>query len=1079
MTIYKVLLAVFAILGFGGQVLANDLPYWQDINVTSVNKYPSRVPFVSYDTREEAMSGKFENSKYYQLLNGTWKFFYAGYEHLLPEGMTGANVNTNGWHDIKVPGNWELQGFGDAIYTNQPYDFCPVNPTPPAMPKENPVGVYHRTFNIPAEWLDRDIFLHFGGAKSGVYVYVNGMEVGYFSDSKVDAEFCINDYVKAGENQLALKIYRYSVGSYLECQDFWRISGIERDVYVHSQPKVNVADFFVTSTLDATYTNGKFSLAAAVSNSELQDKAAMLTYALYDANGDVVLRSGKAITIKSQKIETVRFDGIVPNVKKWSSESPYLYRLVMSVVCSGKTMEYVSHRVGFRSIEIKTLDEKSPSGKPITALLINGKPIKLKGVNIHEHNPATGHYVTEELMRRDFELMKLNNINAVRLCHYPQSRRFYELCDEYGFYVYDEANIESHGMGYNLAAGHTLGNNPDWLKQHLARIDDMFGRDKNYACVTIWSLGNEAGNGYNFYNCYLRMKELDKSCMNRPVCYERAELEWNTDMIVPQYPGAEWFHRMGENGSDRPVCPSEYAHAMGNSTGSLWDQWKEIYAYTNLQGGFIWDWVDQGFDAVDDKGVHYFTYGGDYGKNRPSDANFLCNGIVNPDRTPHPAMAEVKYAYSDVAFEAENLAKGKFKVKNRFYFTSLKNYEIIWKLLENGKVVRYGNMDLNVPPQGEQSIYIPMDKISKDKEYLVTFSANTKVATALVPKGYEVAHDQFALTPCQQMEKPSISGDALSINTSGDEITVNSASVSFVFNKKSGIATSYKVDGKEFFYDGFGLQPNFWRGPTDNDYGNGMPERLQIWKQASRNFVVASAEAKASGKSVTISVAYQLPAGNTFSVNYTITPSGALTIDGDFAAVTQGGAAKANVPRIGMRFRTPKDNSYVQYYGRGPEENYADRKSGTLIGLYTSLADDMKFDYVRPQECGHHTDTRWLSVTNHEGNGLKVASSVPFEFNVLRNSVEDYDCENNVNRPRQWHNFSAEEIASHNDAAMANKMRRQTHINDISPRDFVEVCIDAKHAGVGGYDSWGARPEQKYLIPAGKRHTFSFTIVPM
>lgn len=1080
MTVYKVLLAMFAMLGCVGQTLADgDKPYWQDVNVTSENKCPSRSPFVSFDTREGAMDGRFEKSEHYQSLNGIWKFYYASYERLLPDGLTDVDVNTAGWHDIKVPGNWELQGFGDAIYTNQPYDFCPVNPVPPTMPKENPVGVYRRTFNIPAEWLDRDIYLHFGGAKSGVYVYVNGQEVGYFSDSKVDAEFCINDYVKAGENQLAVKIYRYSVGSYLECQDFWRISGIERDVYLYSQPKVCIADFFVTSKLDDAYNNGQFSLNVVVNNSDMKDKAAMVAYELYDADGEVVLRGGTAITAKGRTTTVPRFDGTVPNVNKWSSESPYLYKLVMSVACGGKVMEYVSHRVGFRSIEIKKLNEKSPNGKPITALLINGKPIKLKGVNIHEHNPATGHYVTEELMRRDFELMKLNNINAVRLCHYPQSRRFYELCDEYGFYVYDEANIESHGMGYNLAAGHTLGNNPEWLKQHIMRIDDMYGRDKNYTCVTIWSLGNEAGNGYNFYNCYLHLKEMDAQYMDRPVCYERAELEWNTDMIVPQYPGAEWFHRMGENGSDRPVCPSEYAHAMGNSTGSLWDQWKEIYAYTNLQGGFIWDWVDQGFDAVDENGTHYFTYGGDYGKNRPSDGNFLCNGIVNPDRTPHPCMAEVKYAYSNVAFEPVNMARGKFKVKNRFYFTSLKDYTICWKLLENGKVVRNGDMDMNVPPQGEQMFNIPMEKFAKDKEYLVTFSAVTKTATALVPKGHVVASDQFALTPYRGMPQPSVSGEQLSIGSTDDEIVVSSASVSFTFNKKTGVVTSYKVDGKEYFHDGFGLQPNFWRGPTDNDYGNGMPERLQIWKQSSRDFVVTKAEAVPSGKGVAVDVTYQLPAGNTFNVKYTIAPSGALTVDGEFSAVIQGEAAKANVPRIGLRFRMPKTDNYVQYYGRGPEENYADRKNGTLIGVYSSLADNMKFDYVRPQECGHHTDTRWLAVTDHDGNGLKVMSNVPFEFNALRNSVEDYDSENNVNRPRQWHNFSAEEIASHDDAAMANKMRRQTHINDISPRDFVEVCIDAKHAGVGGYDSWGARPEQKYLIPAGERHAFSFVVMPI
>ena len=1075
----KALCATAVLALFGNVLVAQTKPYHHDLDVTSVNREAVRSSFMTFGTRDGAISGKYADSEYYQLLNGVWKFYYVGYEKDLPAGLTDSNVDTNSWRDIKVPGNWELQGFGDAIYTNHKFDFATVNPQPPRMPEENPVGVYRRTVNIPQEWLSRDIYLHLAGAKSGVYVYVNGKEVGYSSDSKVDAEFLINPYVKAGENSIAIKIHRYSVGSYLECQDFWRISGIERDVYVYSQPKVSIADYRVISTLDNTYTNGIFNLAIDVKNSEAKAQKVGVAYQLLDAAGRVVRSGDAALTVGAGAKATAHFDANLPEVKTWSSEAPNLYKLVMSVSREGKAVEFVPQNVGFRRIEIKTLDECSPNGRPINALLINGQPIKLKGVNIHEHNPATGHYVPEELMRRDFELMKRHNINAVRLCHYPQDRRFYELCDEYGLYVYDEANIESHGMYYNLAKGQTLGNNPDWLQQHLERVNDMFMRDKNHPCVTIWSLGNEAGNGYNFYECYLLLKKYEKTFMNRPVCYERAEMEWNTDMIVPQYPGASWFHQMGEKGSDRPVCPSEYAHAMGNSTGSLWDQWREIYAYTNLQGGFIWDWVDQGFDAVDENGVHYFTYGGDYGKNRPSDANFLCNGIVNPDRDPHPAMAEVKYAYSDIAFEAVDAAKGIFKVKNRFYFTSLEGYTINWKLLEDGKVVSSGKRVMNIAPQSEAEITVPLKATKPGKEYLISFSATTNNATALVPAGHEAAHDQFAVTATAAAPAVKAAGPALAVDNQGNQVVVKSSRVSFVFDKAKGMVTSYKVAGKEYFYEGFGLQPNFWRGPTDNDYGNQMPYRLQVWKEASANFKVAEASASMQDKNAVVEVKYALPTKNTMTVKYTIMPSGAITVDGDFAAVTQGDAAKANVPRIGLRFRVPASLNHVQYYGRGPEENYADRNNGTLLGIYSALADDMKYDYVRPQECGHHTDTRWLAVGGAKSGGLKVMSSTPFEFNALRNSVEDYDCENNTNRPRQWSNFSPEEIASHNDAAQKQLMRRQTHINDIAPRPFVEVCIDAKHAGVGGYDSWGARPEQKYLIPAGQQHTFSFTIMPM
>ena len=512
----KSLMALVAVLSMGvTTATADSKPYWQDLNVTSVNTEPVRSSFMTYGSRENALTGDYNRSEYYQLLNGTWKFYYAKRAAEVPAGLTDENVDTRSWNDIKVPGNWELQGFGDAIYTNHAYDFWPKNPRPPMLPDENPVGVYRRTFTVPAEWNGRDIYLNLAGAKSGVYVYINGKEVGYSTDSKTDARYRINDYLKSGENQLALKIYRYSIGSFLECQDFWRISGIERDVYLFAQPKVKIGDYHVVSTLDDAYTTGVFALGVDVANAGTADKQVTVAYELIDAAGTVVKSGSSAIVAKANATTQAHFEAKLPEVKTWSSEAPNLYRLVMSIEQDGKVSEYVPQNVGFRRIEIKTLDEKSPSGRAVTALLINGKPIKFKGVNIHEHNPATGHYVTEELMRKDFELMKLNNINAVRTCHYPQDRRFYELCDEYGIYVYDEANIESHAMYYNLNT--TLGNNPKWLRQHEYRTMNMFERDKNHPCVTIWSLGNEAGNGYNFYQTYMMMKEAEKDYMNRPV----------------------------------------------------------------------------------------------------------------------------------------------------------------------------------------------------------------------------------------------------------------------------------------------------------------------------------------------------------------------------------------------------------------------------------------------------------------------------------------------------------------------------------------------------------------------------------
>ena len=809
-------------------------PYWQDVQVVAVNKEYPRSSFMTYDNREDALSGKFERSKFYRLLNGTWKFYFVDSYKDLPDNITDPSVSTDSWYDIQVPGNWEVQGHGVAIYTNHGYEFKARNPQPPILPEATPVGVYRRDIDIPADWDGRDIYLHLAGAKSGVYVYINGKEVGYSEDSKNPAEFLINPYVKPGKNVLTLKIFRWSTGSYLECQDFWRISGIERDVYIYSQPKVAIRDFRVTSTLDDTYKNGIFKLAMDIRNNTSQpSKDYVIGYKVLDPKTDKVIAAFEMNTAIGANQTIPLFEEVkieVPNVKTWTSEHPNLYKLLMYIKDGDKFTEIVPFNVGFRRIEIKPIEQKAANGKPYVCLFINGQPLKLKGVNIHEHNPATGHYVTEELMRRDFELMKQHNLNSVRLCHYPQDRRFYELCDEYGLYVYDEANIESHGMYYDLRKGGSLGNNPEWLKPHMDRTINMFERNKNYPSVTFWSLGNEAGNGYNFYQTYLWVKEADKNIMARPVNYERAQWEWNSDMYVPQYPGASWLENTGKNGSDRPVAPSEYAHAMGNSTGNLWGQWQAIYKYPNLQGGYIWDWVDQGLLQKDKNGREYWAYGGDFGVNAPSDGNFLCNGLVNPDRGPHPAMAEVKYVHQNVGFEAIDAASGKFRITNRFYFTNLKKYQIHYSVLSNNKTIKSGKVSLDIAPQASKEFTVPVNglKSQPGTEYFVNFSVTTVEPEPLIPAGYEIAYDQFQLPIQAEKRIYKANGPALTTATSGDELTVSSSKVNFVFNKKSGLVTSYKVDGTEYFKDGFGIQPNFWRAPNDNDYGNGATKRLQV-----------------------------------------------------------------------------------------------------------------------------------------------------------------------------------------------------------------------------------------------------------
>ena len=1102
---YHLLLAgIFSLLTTGAMAeKTSDKPYWQDVQVVSVNKEYPRTSFMTYDSRTDALTGKFEKSNYYQLLNGTWKFFFADSYKDLPANITDPSVSTDSWNDIKVPGNWEVQGYGVAIYTNHGYEFKPRNPQPPSLPEANPVGVYRRDIDIPADWKERDIYLHLAGAKSGVYVYINGQEVGYSEDSKNPAEFLINKYVKPGKNVLTLKIFRWSTGSYLECQDFWRISGIERDVYLYSQPKAALKDFRITSTLDDSYKNGVFALNVDLRNHRPAATNLTLAYELLDAQGKVVATEEKTTYVPVNETRTLSFDKNLTDVHTWTSEHPNLYKLVMTVKEEGKVNEIIPFNVGFRRIEIKPIDQKAANGKPYVCLFINGQPLKLKGVNIHEHNPETGHYVTEELMRRDFELMKQHNLNSVRLCHYPQDRRFYELCDEYGLYVYDEANIESHGMYYDLRKGGSLGNNPEWLKPHMDRTINMFERNKNYPSVTFWSLGNEAGNGYNFYQTYLWLKEAD--IMQRPVNYERAQWEWNTDMYVPQYPGAGWLEDIGKNGSDRPIVPSEYAHAMGNSTGNLWGQWQAIYKYPNLQGGYIWDWVDQGLLQKDKNGREYWAYGGDFGVNAPSDGNFLCNGLVNPDRGPHPAMAEVKYVHQNVGFDAIDAASGKFNITNRFYFTNLKKYQIHYSVLANGKTVKSGKVSLDIAPQASKEFTVPVNglKARPGTEYFVNFSVIAVEPEPLIPAGYEIAYDQFRLPVEAERNTYKANGPALQTQTQGDELTVSSSKVNFVFNKKSGLVTSYKVDGTEYFKDGFGIQPNFWRAPNDNDYGNGAPKRLHVWKQSSKDFHVTDTKVSTEDKAVLLQATYLLAAGNLYVVTYKIYPSGIVHVNAKFtstdmqaaetevseatrmATFTPGSdaarkaASKLEVPRIGVRFRLPAQMNNVQYFGRGPEENYIDRNHGTMVGIYQTTADKMYFNYVRPQENGHHTDTRWLNLSPDKGNGLVIVADSLIGFNALRNSVEDFDSEEALPHPYQWNNFSPEEAANHDEKAARNVLRRMHHVNDITPRDFVEVCVDMKQQGVGGYDSWGARPEPFHQIPANREYNWGFTLVPV
>ena len=1024
------------LLALAMPAVASALPYWKDVSVTSVNAETQRTEVVWFADRADALKKGFRQSENFADLNGEWDFKYFDDYHEMERFLLSAR-NDSGWDKIRVPGNWEVQGFGIPIYVNHPYDFCPRDPQPPTLPDVFPAAVYHRTFTIPDNWAGRTVFLNLAGIKSGAYVYVNGKEIGYSEDSKSLARFDITKALQEGDNDLTLKVYRYSTGSYLECQDFWRISGIERDVYLSSEKTPARFDFSVVSTLNPGLEKGIFQLKMR------SEKKTEVFYELLDRNGETV---ADAIYEFRGELETVT--DTIPDVRKWSAETPELYTLLLRV-----NGEYARFHVGFRRIEITTVKDGE---RDVKALLINGQPVKFKGVNLHEHNPYTGHYLNRENILEDLKLMKLANINAIRTSHYPQPREFYELCDSLGFYVYDEANIESHGMGYKL--DRTLGNNADWQAKHIDRILNMYHRTANYPCVTILSLGNEAGNGANFYEAYRVLKALEKDGQNRPVCYERAEREWNTDMLVPQYPGAEWFQRMGEKENGRPVVPSEYAHAMGNSTGSLDLQWDQIHAHTHLQGGFIWDWVDQGlFDP--DKG---WAYGGDYGADTPSDANFLCNGIVNPDRDPHPGYFEVKHVYQDISISAVAPEEGRFAITNRFYFKDLNDFLVRWRIERDGKTVKKGKLTLSTPAQEteEFTLELPERKMKKKGEYRIFFETETGRNLPLIGKGAIVATDEILLKDTGT-RKAYKSRRKAEVTEDDSEIRLAIGRGELVFDKAEGIIKRYSYGKSDVFDPDFGLRPNFWRGPTDNDYGNNQPYRAYAWKEASGAF-----QTTVQAEDGLIRAVYALPTGCSMTVDYTLLPGGLLKIS---AAFQGAGNKPVDIPRIGFRFRV-KGNDF-QYYGRGPVENYCDRNSGTFKSLFTTAASKEFYPYVRPQETGHHTETEWLAT-----KALTVVADSLFEFNALRHSVEDLDSEES-GQPYQWDNFDTPPVHDEAEAQKYHK-RRQTHLSDVPDRDFTEICIDGAASGVGGYDSWGSRPEPSRTVWSNEDLNFGFTLVP-
>ena len=990
---------------------------------------------VSPRTQLAGAQGERYQPEFVMSLNGKWDFWWSESDASYKEEFVAPGYNSSSWDKIDVPANWELNGYGTAIYTNHGYEFKPSNPQPPILPEKNAVGVYRKVIDIPANWDGREVYLNIGGAKSGCYVYVNGILVGYNEDSKNTAEYNLTPYLHKGENLVALKIYRWSTGSYLECQDFWRLSGIERDVYVFAQPKVHLFDYRITPIVehlaeDGLIGSGYFELDAVVKNNSKSNATVELS--LGGALSGVEKRS-VSIAAGEESLQSFKipFDGW----NLWSAETPVLYDGSIALSQGSNVSEKVAFKFAPRKVEIIG-----------NQLLVNGKAIKIKGVNIHEHNQYTGHVISREQMESDIKLMKAHNFNAIRCSHYPQPAYFYELCDEYGIYVCDEANIESHGMYYNLRKGGTLGNDLRFYNGHMARVKNMYWRNKNYTSIIYWSMGNEAGNGYNFYQTFLYLKDLDKV---RPVQHERAILEWNTEIYCPQYPSAFKLAEWAAQETDRPYILSEYAHAMGNSTGNFKDLWDVIYVADNLQGGFIWDWVDQGILQKTKDGKEFWAYGGDFGVNAPSDGNFLCNGVIGPDRVPHPAMNEIKHIYQNLWIEPDG--NGAYRAINRNYFTGVDhyNYEIVsvpekYSKGAKSKVILQGKVSVDIPADDTITIKLPEFKMQQGYDYYVNFSG-------------EQSWNQYPLGDNAVPQVASVS---------------KKAKVEFEVDAESGLIGKYAVNGVDYLSGDFGIRPNYWRAPNDNDYGNGAPARWQAWKVYGKENKPAEVTDKMVDGNRVVKVVYNLEdLGCSNVVTYTLEPSGALTVEAQMSE-----ASLKEAPRYGLRWRMPQEFSNVRFYGRGPWENYCDRKDGAMFDIYSCNVADMYVPYVRPQENGHRVDVRWLEIKNAKGKGLVIfAMENPFEFNALHNSIEDFDCEES-DAPYQWNNFV--ENDPHDVGRARNVMKKQTHVSDISPRNFTEICIDSRMTGVGGDNSWGAETYEKYKVLTSQPQRLCFKIIP-
>ena len=1017
----KVLLIMMvAVMAVSMPVIAQQptMTEWHDLQVNEVNRYAVHTSFPQANRLS---------------LDGTWRFLWVEHANQRPTDFFRMDYDAKNWVDMPVPGVWELNGYGDPEYVNVGFAWRGhFKNNPPEVPvKDNHVGSYRRTITIPADWTGKQVIAHFGSVTSNIYLWVNGQYVGYAEDAKVAAEFDVTPYIHSGENLIAFQTFRWCDGSYHEDQDFWRLSGVGRSCYLYAQDKTeHIQDIRITPDLINNYKDGTLAVKIwAVGKSD-----ARLT--LLDAAGKEVASQ----TVKSWQESQPKQGGVVLHVnnpQKWTAETPYLYTLKIEY-----GHQVTTQRVGFRKVEIKDAQ-----------LLVNGKPIYIKGVNRHEMDPDGGYVVSRERMIQDLQLMKRFNINAVRTCHYPDDPLWYDLCDEYGIYLCAEANQESHGFLYQNPSP---SKDPIFRQQIVERNQHNVAVNFNHPSVIIWSLGNETADSENFTAARQWILSQDQS---RPIQYEPAGEGANTDIFCPMYM-MQW-HCEGyakDNRKQKPLIQCEYNHVMGNSGGGLKEYWDLVRKYPKFQGGFIWDFVDQALHGKDKQGRDIYTYGGDYNKYDPSDNNFNCNGLVSPDRVPNPHMYETGYEYQNIWTEPVDITQGKLRIRNEYFFRDLSNYVMDWTLLCDGRVIRSGQVEqISCAPQGTVEVTLPLGNCDGAGEYLLNVDYKLKNAEPLMQKGQTVAYQQLTVKPgTLALQDATAKLPSLKVKDSKRDtlLSVTNDAVNIQFNKVSGFMVRYTVADRQLLGEGGVLRPNFWRALTDNDMGGQFQKDNKVWKNPTLNLVTFHAEkVKKPQPCVVVTAVYDMP-----DVKAQLTLTYHISGDGRIKVVeqlkTDKDAKQPDMARFGMVMQLPYEMERSAYYGRGPIENYGDRKLSQRIGIYNQTADEQFYPYIRPQENGLKSDVRWWNQTTAQGKGMRIEAVEPFSVSALHYAIEDLD------EPKP--------------------AKGQRHSTQVPKSKYTNLCIDGAHTGVGGANSWSnwglALP--KYRVPYQDR-TFTFQFVPL